>query len=204
MIQNKFLGVNGPVSCSIKGDIYGQAMNFLTPLNRNIQTNFRLETFFEGNSRAEGLFEDRFGNIRKRFSVAIQGSYNENTLTLDESFEYDDGSEESRQWKIVILEDGTYEGRASDVVGKAIGEIANNTLHWCYSMMLPIGKKKVRVRFDDKMWLMSSGDLLNRARVYKYGILIGSVTIVFRKDGSTIRHMASDQSVDITKTQIVQ
>ncbi|MEK9929966.1 MAG: DUF3833 family protein [Rhodospirillaceae bacterium] len=204
MIQNKFLGVNGPVSCSVKGDIYGQAMNFLTPLNRNIQTNFRLETFFEGNSRAEGLFEDRFGNIRKRFSVAIQGSYNENTLTLDESFEYDDGSEESRQWKIAILEDGTYEGRASDVVGKAVGEIANNTLHWSYSMMLPIGKRQVRVRFDDKMWLMSSGDLLNRARVYKYGILIGSVTIVFRKDGSTIGHMASDQSVDITKTQIVQ
>ena len=46
-------------------------------------------------------------------------------LDLDESFEYDDGSEESRQWKIVILEDGTYEGRASDVVGKAVGEIAN-------------------------------------------------------------------------------
>ena len=204
MIQNKFLGVNGPVSCSVKGDIYGQAMNFLTPLNRNIQTNFRLETFFEGNSRAEGLFEDRFGNIRKRFSVAIQGSYNENTLTLDESFEYDDGSEESRQWKITILEDGTYEGRASDVVGKAVGEIANNTLHWSYSMMLPIGKRQVRVRFDDKMWLMSSGDLLNRARVYKYGILIGSVTIVFRKDGSSVGHMASDQPVDITKTQIVQ
>lgn len=179
-------------------------MNFLTPLNRNIQTNFRLETFFEGNSRAEGLFEDRFGNIRKRFSVTIQGSYNENTLTLDESFEYDDGSEESRQWKIVILEDGTYEGRASDVVGKAVGEIANNTLHWSYSMMLPIGKRQVRVRFDDKMWLMSSGDLLNRARVYKYGILIGSVTIVFRKDGSSIGHMPSDQPVDITKTQIVQ
>ncbi|MGA0314441.1 MAG: DUF3833 family protein [Alphaproteobacteria bacterium] len=204
MIQNKLLGVNGPVSCSVKGDIYGQAMNFLTPLNRKIQTNFRLETFFEGNSRAEGLFEDRFGNIRKRFSAAIQGTYNENTLTLDESFEYDDGSEERRKWKIVILEDGTYEGRSSDVVGKAIGEIANNTLHWSYSMMLPVGKRKVRVRFEDKMWLMSSGDLLNRARVYKYGILIGSVTIVFKKDGSSIGHMASDQPVDITKTQIVR
>ena len=62
-------------------------MNFLTPLNRSIQSNFRLETFFEGNSSAEGLFEDRFGTIRKRFNVAIQGSFNENTLTTFESKE---------------------------------------------------------------------------------------------------------------------
>ena len=176
-------------------------MNFLTPINRSIHSNFRLETFFEGNSSAEGLFEDRFGTIRKRFSVAIQGTFDENTLTLDESFNYDDGSAENRQWKIVILEDGTYEGRASDVIGKAVGEIANNTLHWRYFMALPIGKMLVRVRFDDKMWLMSSGELLNRARVYKFGILIGSVTIVFKKEGGSIGRIASDQHVDISKTQ---
>lgn len=179
-------------------------MNFLTPLNRSIHSNFRLETFFEGNSSAEGLFEDRFGTIRKRFNVAIHGSFVGNTLTLDESFQYDDGSEENRQWKIVTLEDGTYEGRAPDVVGKAVGEIADNILHWRYVMMLPIGKKLIRVRFDDKMWLMSSGDLLNKARVYKFGILIGSVTIVFKKKGSSIGRLASDQPADISKTQIAR
>ena len=192
-----------PRRCGFIGDADGQAMNFLTPLNRNVHSNFRLETFFEGNASAEGLFEDRFGTVRKRFSVAIQGSYDENILTLDESFEYEDGSEDSRQWKIVTLEDGSYEGRAPDVVGKAVGEIAENTLHWRYSMMLPIGKMLFRVRFDDKMWLMSSGYLLNRARVYKFGILIGSVTIVFKKEGSSIGPMASDQPVDISKSQTV-
>ena len=201
MIQNKFLGVNCPVSCSFAD---GEAMNFLTPLDRNIHSNFRLETFFEGNSSAEGLFEDRFGTIRKRFNVAIQGSCDEDTLTLNESFQYDDGSEENRQWKIVILKDGTYEGRASDVVGKAVGDISDNTLHWRYSMRLPIGKMLFRVRFDDKMWLMSSGDLLNRARVYKFGILIGSVTIVFKREGSSIGRITSDQPVDISKTQTVR
>lgn len=203
MIQNKFLGVI-PVVCSFTGGAYGQAMNFLVPINRRLHSDFRLETFFVGNSSAEGLFEDRFGTIRKRFSVAIRGSYDENTLTLDESFDYDDGSEESRQWKIVTLEDGTYEGRASDVVGKAVGEIADNTLHWRYSMMLPVGKMLFRVRFDDKMWLMSSGNLLNRARVYKFGILLGSITIVFKKDGSSMGRMASDLPVDISKIQAVR
>ena len=204
MIQNKFLGVNCPVNCSFTGDAGGKAMNFLTPLNKSIHSSFRLETFFEGSSSAEGLFEDRFGTIRKRFNVAIQGSFDENTLTLDESFQYDDGSEESRQWKIVVLNDGTYEGRASDVIGKAVGEISDNTLHWRYSMMLPIGKMLLRVRFDDKMWLMSSGELLNRARVYKYGMLIGSVTIVFKKEGGSIGRIASDQPVGISKTQAVR
>lgn len=179
-------------------------MNFLTPLKNGFAPTLRLEEFFDGDTRAEGVFEDRFGNIKKRFNVAIQGSYDGEILILHEGFEYDDGSEENREWKIDVLQDGTYEGRASGVVGKAVGKITGDTLLWRYSMNLPVGKRLVRVRFEDKMWLTSSGDLLNRARVYKFGVLLGSITIVFRREETSISHVSSAQSVDRTKRQVAQ
>jgi len=38
-----------------------------------------------------------------------------------------------------------------------------------------------KVRFDDWMFLQSDGVLINRAYVYRWGIQIGSVTIVFKR-----------------------
>jgi len=39
----------------------------------------------------------------------------------------------------------------------------------------------LRVSFDDWMWLMDDGRLLNRAYMDKYGVEIGQVIIFFEK-----------------------
>ena len=46
---------------------------------------------------------------------------------------------------------------------------------------LKMGDDLLRVRFDDWMFLQPDGVLLNRARVSKWGIEIGQVTLVFKK-----------------------
>jgi len=51
----------------------------------------RLEEFFQGETIAWGIFEDRFGNLRRQFRVNITGTVDGDTLTLDEDFLYDDG-----------------------------------------------------------------------------------------------------------------
>jgi len=38
------------------------------------------------------------------------------------------------------------------------------------------------VRFDDWMYLQSDGVLLNRAKVTKFGVELGTVTLAFSKD----------------------
>jgi hypothetical protein len=50
-------------------------------------------------------------------------------------------------------------------------------------MDLPVGKRTFRVRFNDWLWLQESGVLINRARVTKFGVEIGQVSIFFLKDG---------------------
>ena len=45
---------------------------------------FVLEEYFEGKTNAWGIFEDRFGNIRRQFSVDITGTWDGKKLVLDE------------------------------------------------------------------------------------------------------------------------
>ena len=64
-----------------------------------------LFSFFEGKTIAYGIFEDRFGNLKRQFRVNITGKVESNTLTLDEDFLYDDGEQANRIWKIKKITD---------------------------------------------------------------------------------------------------
>lgn len=141
----------------------------------------RLESYFAGRTEAWGLFEDRFGRVRRQFKVDIDGRFDGRELTLVEDFVYADGEEERRVWRITPLGDGRYEGRADDVVGAAVGRAAGNALHWAYDMHLEIGDSTWQVHFDDWMLLQGDGVLINRATVTKFGIALGEVTVFFRK-----------------------
>jgi len=142
---------------------------------------FRIEEYFLGETRAWGIFEDRFGNLRRQFTVDITGTREGDEIVLDEHFDYADGEKDRRVWRIKILPDGTYEGRADDVVGVATGAANGNALHWFYDLDLKVGERTVKVHFDDWMFLQPDGVLINRAKVSKWGIEIGEVTLSFKK-----------------------
>jgi len=62
-----------------------------------------LEEYFEGETVAYGIFEDRFNKLRRSFKVTITGTVEDDVLTLDERFIYDDGERDTRIWTIDIL-----------------------------------------------------------------------------------------------------
>ena len=138
-----------------------------------------IEKYFAGETRAWGIFEDRFGTLRRQFTVDITGTWDGNQLVLDERFQYSDGETDRRVWTITKTGPHTYEGRADDVVGVASGEAYGNALNWRYDMDLKVGDGTMRVHFNDWMFLQPSGVLLNRARVTKLGFAVGEVTLAF-------------------------
>jgi hypothetical protein len=142
-----------------------------------------IEQYFAGKTRAWGIFEDRFGRLRRQFTVDITGTWNGQELVLDERFAYSDGERDRRVWTIRKLGEHKYEGRADDVVGTASGDAYGNALHWRYDMDLKVGNGTWRVHFNDWMFLQPSGVLINRARVSKFGVEIGTVTLAFAKGG---------------------
>lgn len=143
-----------------------------------------LEKFFGGQSVAYGIFEDRFGNVRRQFRVNLNGWIDGNKLTLDEDFLYDDGERAKRVWTITNIgqdADGhyQYEGTADDITGTASGIVAGNTMNWSYDVVLNMAGRDIEVHFDDWIYKQDEEVAINRAYISKYGIEIGSVTIVF-------------------------
>ncbi len=149
---------------------------------KNAEPKLIIEEYFSGQTMATGIFEDRFGDLRRQFTVEIEGSWDGTELILDEKFVYADGEKDQRIWTITKTNDHVYEGRADDIIGIAQGEAYGNALHWRYDMNLKIGDSTVRVHFNDWMYLQPNGVLLNRARVSKLGIEIGTVTLAFTKE----------------------
>ena len=142
---------------------------------------FVLEEYFQGRTRAWGMFEDRFGKVRRQFVVDIEGTWDGEKLTLVEDFTYSDGATERRVWVIERTGEHTYTGRADGVIGIAEGTSYGNALNWAYDFDLQVGDSTWRVHFDDWMLLQDDEVMINRATVTKWGFEIGTATIFFRR-----------------------
>ena len=147
----------------------------------NTTPTLRLEDYFAGGSRAWGVFEDRFGTVKRQFTVDINGDWDGEKLVLTEDFVYDDGETETRIWTIRPDGPSTYVGSADGVVGEARGAVAGQALNWTYEFDLKLKDSTIRVTFDDWMWLQPDGVLINRAIVKKFGFEVGRATIFFKK-----------------------
>ncbi len=145
------------------------------------QPKLDLYDFFLGETKAWGLFEDRFGKVRRQFTVNINGRSESGQLVLTETFQYDDGEQDERIWHIEREGPDGYVGRAADVVGVARGQAFGNTLNWRYQLDLKIGAGSLRVKFEDWMFLQPGGVMINKAKLKKLGLTIGYVTIFFKK-----------------------
>ena len=144
-----------------------------------------MRQYFNGTLDAYGIFTDRSGKVVKRFTVVMkcswQGPPGQETGVLDEDFTYSDGSKQRRVWTLRRLVDGRYTGTADDVVGEAAGQEKGNAFRWGYTLKLPVDGRVIEVQFDDWMYLMNDKVMLNKARMSKFGIRLGEVTLSFVK-----------------------
>ena len=140
-----------------------------------------LQKYFDGTIDAWGMFQDRSGKVVKRFTVRIDARWSGNTGTLDEHFEYSDGSKSRRVWTLERIDEHHYRGTADDVVGVATGELHGNALRWQYVLKLDVDGRVWEVDFDDWMYLMDDHVMLNRSVMSKFGVRLGEVTLSFRR-----------------------
>lgn len=137
--------------------------------------------FFAGQVHAWGLVQDWRGRVTRRFDVSIIGHQEGDIMVLDEAFRYDDGETDTRTWRIARSGNGAYSGIADDIVGSAHGETAGNTMHWTYDLDLVVDGSTWRVGFDDWMWQLDEGTLMNRSAIRKFGLTVGEVTLFMQR-----------------------
>ena len=142
---------------------------------------FSLFEYFEGNTRAWGIFQGRNGELKRQFTVDIVGKRNADQIVLTEDFVYADGEKSQRIWRIRKIDEHRYEGAADDIVGVATGQSYGSVLNWRYTMKLPYKGDAIEVNFDDWMFLQPDDVLINRATVKKFGFTVGEVTLFFKR-----------------------
>lgn len=140
-----------------------------------------LEDYFTGPIKAWGVVQDHRGNVTRRFDVTMNGTWKDGVGTLDEDFNYYDGETQNRVWTITKTADNKYEGRAGDILDKATGEVNGHAMRWAYVMDLPVGDTTYKITFDDWMFLMNDGVLINRSYLKKFGVTVAELTLFMQK-----------------------
>lgn len=142
---------------------------------------FDIQQFFTGKIKAWGIIQDFRGRVTTRFDVEMVGNWDENIGTLEEDFVFYDGKTQRRVWTITKNSDGTYTGEAGDILGKADGMQQGSAMNWVYTMDVPVDDTTYRLKFDDWMWQMNDGVVVNRSYMKKFGITVAELTLFMQK-----------------------
>jgi hypothetical protein len=141
----------------------------------------RLEKFFNGPSKAWGVVTSRSGEVKRRFTADLIGEWKGREGTLSETFLFDDGEVQKRKWTIKINEDGTYSGTAPDVLGEGTGNTAGFAMNWKYVLKITVDGTTYNIPVDDSMYLVDEKNIINKARMTKFGFHVGDIIIFIQK-----------------------
>lgn len=142
---------------------------------------FELTEFLEGRTSAWGIFEDRFGRLRRRFSVEMHGRWDGDTFVLEESFNYDTGEREERTWRVVPAGGGRFTATCPDCIGTATGECDSQSIRMRYRFRLKLETRAISVDFDDRIYRMGDTIAVNRATMRKWGVKLGELSLFFTR-----------------------
>lgn len=142
---------------------------------------FDIKTFFTGKIKGWGIVQDWRGRVVKRFDVDMIGTWEGDVGTLKENFKYYDGKTQQRIWHIKKNKNGTYTGTAGDILDSATGLQQGSAMNWRYRMDVPVDDKTYRLTFNDWMWQMNDGVVINRSYMKKFGITVAELTLFMQK-----------------------
>ena len=145
-----------------------------------------LQGFLNGKISGVGIVEDYSANITRRFDFFGVASWNGNNGQFNEKIIYSDGKEESRIWTITRLSESSYEATTPDVIGKATISVAGNAMNWKYMMNIKVDDSAYKINFDDWMYLMPNGELINRNYFKKFGFTVGELTLLMKKESTAL------------------
>ncbi len=141
-----------------------------------------IEEYFQGNIKAWGMLQGRSGEVKRQFVADMKGEFDGENLILDETFIWNDGEKQKRRWIIKKTGDHTYEGTAPDVAGVAKGAAYGSAFKFEYKLLIPYKNKKIKVKFDDWIFMQDQKTAINKATLSKFGFKVGELTVFFKKD----------------------
>ena len=148
---------------------------------KNQKPRLIIEEYLSGNVKAYGILQNRSGKVTRQFIADLDGKWDGKKLILDEKFNWNDGEVQNRQWQITKIDEHHYEGTAEDVVGTAKGFSYGPAFKFEYVLLVPVKGKKIKITFDDWIFMQDERVAINRASMTKFGFKVAELTVMFVK-----------------------
>jgi len=135
------------------------------------------EDFFNGALTAHGVVKDFSGTAIRHFNADIIGCWSDGVGTLDESFLFDDGQQQTRVWTLTPSGNQTYIGTAGDVVGDGAARWEGNAMFLDYTLRIALDDSTIDVHIDDRMYRISENVVVNESKMRKWGFGVGEILL---------------------------
>ena len=152
------------------------------PLDRFADTSpaFDPVTFFTGHTTSWGVIENRAGAPSDIVTTDCVGEADgPDGLRMTQHVTNAEGTTR-REWRMRRLGAGKFEATANDMVGTARGEARGRVFHWTWTLATRPGESWRNVEFEQWMYFMDGGAMVNRTIVRKLGLTLAEVTEQFR------------------------
>ncbi|MEM6619765.1 MAG: DUF3833 family protein [Pseudomonadota bacterium] len=142
---------------------------------------FDIREHLDGRMVCEGVLYGPLGRVVTRFVADFEGTWEGNKGRLRESFRYDSGSTQDREWTLTTHNDGTFDALASDLAGPGTGVMDGSAVRLSYRIKLPESGGGHELDATDWMYLLDNGTIVNRSQLSKFGIKVAELVATIRK-----------------------
>ena len=146
---------------------------------------FQLERFFAGHLSGWGIQESRLGKLQSKFKIKARGVWDASskTLSLKETYTFDDGHLDTLDWQIVKVSASEYVGHETRIEGEAKGRSDGGVFTWRYSRRVPAkGGDETSFDFHDKFYLIDANSLVARASVSRLFFEVATMSVFYSRD----------------------
>ena len=141
---------------------------------------FDPRTHLSGPILCEGVIYGPLGRVASRFVADMHGTWDGTRATLTETFTYDTGVIQNREWRLALSNDGTIRAEADDIVGAGTGRTEGPAAEMRYRIRLPADAGGHVLDVVDWMYLMPNGTIMNRSQFRKFGIKVAELIATMR------------------------
>ena len=140
-----------------------------------------IRNYLNGKLEAQGILQNRAGEVIKTFTVKMVGNWKGNDGKLEEDFIFSDGKIDRRIWEIKFSDDNNFTAKAHDTVGIAKGQQYGNAVKMDYVLKVNVDGKNYDIRLIDWIYLVDEKTAINVSQMTKFGFRVGTLSISFKK-----------------------
>jgi hypothetical protein len=145
---------------------------------------FKPEAYFIGSLRGWGVIESPIGGLQKRLWIVAEGTWDvdRQTVTLVETYHFDDGHTDTLRWSITKVGEERYQGSEPCVEGVATGEQAGCAFHWQYTRNTPQPDgSSTKLNFDDWFYLIADDVCVVRGTAGRAGLPFAVAHVTYQR-----------------------